>query len=377
MKKNKESKKIDKLNGENEKTLENITKNMHEKKECEINKILNIKTGRCVKKEGRIGKNIMKKGTDWLKENQKTEKKCQDDKILNRKTQRCVKKKGIIGKKILEQSKEKKENKEENKEENGEENGEENEKKRGNRKERDFDLLNKRYINKTEYVGYPDIEYNAILYLLKKHKSCTVLPNKIDVNRIKFVDFQLRWMCDNNKRILAKPKYFGQKLKKCYNAHTRFIFVLLSMTNKYTCSKSNNQGHLNVIIYDRIEKSIERFEPMGNSNRFEIYSKKLDNIILNLFGKYIPILSYYSPLDFCPALSFQSLEIKSDTLQGDPGGFCSAWSLWYLDLRLSNPTLSREKIVSFALNKISILGSFKNFIRNYSHFLYSESFHKN
>src|SRR3989338_842294 len=245
-------KKIDKLNGENEKTLENITKNMHEKKECEINKILNIKTGRCVKKEGRIGKNIMKKGTDWLKENQKTEKKCQDDKILNRKTQRCVKKKGIIGKKILEQRKERKEN----------------EKKRGNRKERDFDLLNKRYINKTEYVGYPDIEYNAILYLLKKHKSCTVLPNKIDVNRIKFVDFQLRWMCDNNKRILAKPKYFGQKLKKCYNAHTRFIFVLLSMTNKYTCSKSNNQGHLNVIIYDRIEKSIERFK-MILSNFFE------------------------------------------------------------------------------------------------------------
>jgi len=362
MEKNKD-KKAKKLKEDGDKT-DNIKKNITGEKKCEKDKILNPSTKRCVLKNGKIGRNIIK-GKSLTKEREKTEKKCEQDKILNIKTQRCVKKKGIMGKKILQENKV-------NIDRNEKEIDTLNVSNVSN--DINFDLLNKKYTNKTKYEGYAYIEYNAILYLLKRHKSCTTLVNKINVNKIKFIDFQLRWMCDNNERILSKPKYFGEKLKNCYNTSSRFIFVLLSMTNRYKCSQSNNQGHLNVIIYDKIEKSLERFEPMGIIDRFEIYSKHLDNIILDLFRKYLPVSTYFSPLDFCPASSFQCLEIKSDAMLGDPGGFCSAWSLWYLDLRLSNPTLSRNQIVSFALNQISLLGSFKNFIRNYSHFLYSQSF---
>ena len=64
-------------------------------KECPPNKILNPKTGRCVNKTGKIGKQIIKN----LKT--KPSKNCPPEKILNPKTERCVKKDGKIGKEII------------------------------------------------------------------------------------------------------------------------------------------------------------------------------------------------------------------------------------------------------------------------------------
>lgn len=56
-------------------------------KKCPQNKIINPKTGRCVNRDGRIGKNIYGK--------------CIEGKILNPDTNRCVKNNGLIGKNIL------------------------------------------------------------------------------------------------------------------------------------------------------------------------------------------------------------------------------------------------------------------------------------
>ena len=71
----------------------------------------------------------------------------------------------------------------------------------------------------------------------------------------------------------------------------------------------------------------------------------------------------------------------------DPGGFCAYWSTWYLDLRLSNPDVPRETLVSETLksinNKIAdynydiimkinrkkIPVNFSSFVRSYAVFL--------
>lgn len=68
--------------------------NNNNKKECPPNKILNIKTNRCVNKNSSIGKKLL--------QNNNNEKECPPDKILNIKTNRCVNKNGSIGKKLLE-----------------------------------------------------------------------------------------------------------------------------------------------------------------------------------------------------------------------------------------------------------------------------------
>lgn len=61
-------------------------------KRCREDEIINPNTNRCVKKDGKIGKALLK---------QQNVVKCKDDEILNPLTKRCVKKTGKIGKQIL------------------------------------------------------------------------------------------------------------------------------------------------------------------------------------------------------------------------------------------------------------------------------------
>ena len=81
---------------------------------CPSDKILNPKTGRCVKKDGKIGKELMKQTPKTPKATPKTSpkpkqtpktpkptKSCPPDKILNPKTGRCVKRDGKIGKTLV------------------------------------------------------------------------------------------------------------------------------------------------------------------------------------------------------------------------------------------------------------------------------------
>lgn len=60
--------------------------------QCKQDQILNPKTGRCVKKTGKIGQEIL---------NKENKEKCNRQQVLNPKTGRCVKKTGKIGQEIL------------------------------------------------------------------------------------------------------------------------------------------------------------------------------------------------------------------------------------------------------------------------------------
>ncbi len=62
---------------------------------CKSSEIVNPITGRCVKRDGAIGKKIL----------ENTNKKCKAGEIVNPTTGRCVKRDGAIGKKILESKK--------------------------------------------------------------------------------------------------------------------------------------------------------------------------------------------------------------------------------------------------------------------------------
>lgn len=74
-------------------------------KKCPKGKIINPDTGRCVKKDGKLGKQILaakkpaKPGKKPAKP--KSEKDCPEGKIRNPATGRCVKKDGAVGKSIL------------------------------------------------------------------------------------------------------------------------------------------------------------------------------------------------------------------------------------------------------------------------------------
>ena len=58
----------------------------------------------------------------------------------------------------------------------------------------------------------------------------------------------------------------------------------------------------------------------------------------------------------------------------DPEGFCGAWSLWYADLRLSNPDKEPRDLLEIAVDSIAETKKLREFIRNYSLFLVKERY---
>jgi hypothetical protein len=81
-------------------------------------------------------------------------------------------------------------------------------------------------------------------------------------------------------------------------------------------------------------------------------------------------LTYISPKEYLPYAGFQTISdenniynFKSNDLQG----YCLAWCLWYIEIRLINPDINQKKLVDKLINKLNNLNiSYKDYIRNYS-----------
>ena len=71
--------------------------------ECPSEKVLNPSTGRCVKKTGRIGRQIMQTQRSTAPKRRLIigDMECPSEKVLNPSTGRCVKKTGRIGRQIM------------------------------------------------------------------------------------------------------------------------------------------------------------------------------------------------------------------------------------------------------------------------------------
>ena len=88
------------------------------------------------------------------------------------------------------------------------------------------------------------------------------------------------------------------------------------------------------------------------------------------------IKEYYPPEAFLPYESFQTIQENEKVWvnrkeDDEPVGYCSVWSAWFIDLRLSNPDVDKDELVKLAMNRLKKLKAetgltFTSFIRNYS-----------
>ncbi len=134
-----------------------------------------------------------------------------------------------------------------------------------------------------------------------------------------------------------------------------------------------------VLFYDIEKKCLERFEPHGSGypSNFnynpdlldEIIKKKFLNIFSNHFETNIDI-QYLRPKDYLPKIGFQTLDSTEADVNkniGDPNGFCTLWTIWYLDHRIHYVDTNPKKLVIKLINKIRMNNkSFRAIIRNYS-----------
>jgi len=161
--------------------------------------------------------------------------------------------------------------------------------------------------------------------------------------------------------LINKIKNEGQK---------DYAVVFLSLI-----SKSGNL-HANILLYDFMEKRIERFEPYGDTT-----DKENDvNDILEEELTWNTGLSYLSNQHTSPYAGVQALSDESNELNekpGDFGGFCLAWCLWYVEMRLNNPDINPKELINKSISKIIQENKepyLINHIRNYGNKITKEKF---
>ena len=137
-----------------------------------------------------------------------------------------------------------------------------------------------------------------------------------------------------------------------------------------------NGNHANILFYDKDKYELERFEPYGNNfpPGYNYNPKNLDLQINNLFSSLInnDKFKYYTPTDYEIKIGLQFIDATEYQLYKninitDPGGFCAAWCLWYVDMKLNNLSIPRESLIPKLINQIrSNKSSFRTTIRNYT-----------
>lgn len=127
---------------------------------------------------------------------------------------------------------------------------------------------------------------------------------------------------------------------------TRFVAWTMTL-------KTSTGRHGNAMIYDRERDLVTRYEPHGRKTN--VYdSAFLDAKIQEaLVGK---VANYRSPSEFCPEIGHQTLErragveTKTRIVFGreariEAGGFCMAWSLYWIHVRIAHPNLTDDQVM--------------------------------
>lgn len=186
-----------------------------------------------------------------------------------------------------------------------------------------------------------------------------------------FMPYLIIWYDKNLYHYNKNLKFYMQKVIN--SPKIRFIILKLSLV------QNSNVTHANIIIYDKTNNTVERFDPFGTANVSSNKINDLDNFIERILKKAINNkIIYKSPKDYMNKAKFQLISNEYGTNNrklGDPVGYCLAWTYWFLELKLENPNKDIKKLVEYTLNNIIMNNNNKNsnqnnlvisYIRNYS-----------
>lgn len=250
------------------------------------------------------------------------------------------------------------------------------------------------YDNVMSLVGTDLWNYMTTLYLIKKYqKHCTFIPIKKSeifsqstiekIMKSKKLEITgLTWRCEQKEiekecNFTISQMFMFQKedsdmgdivkyksfLKNCINRSERMVIIPLTLSY-YDDVMRKKINHSNMLIYDKVTKILERFEPNGSEEfQFDVYFdiEKLDTDLENVFKFLLDDkdIKYEKPIEYL--LGPQAMEeivkkewgIKEIILKEKRNfGSCSIWSFLYAEMRLKNPDTPREEIIDFLNNKI-------------------------
>ena len=183
-----------------------------------------------------------------------------------------------------------------------------------------------------------------------------------------FLNFEIIWSFQK----LFYPTTLKTSLNKFLkNKNKQYFIIPIGI-------ELSNGAHGNILLYDKVANTIERYEPYGKDwpAGFNYNPIGLDHQLKNLFNNLINSngntvnFEYIEPHKYEQKIGLQTIDIseydKGKSL-GDPGGFCAAWSLWYIEMRIVNNTILRNELIPKLINHIkSKKVFFRTVIRSYT-----------
>jgi hypothetical protein len=155
--------------------------------------------------------------------------------------------------------------------------------------------------------------------------------------------------------------------KKVRNCKERYLAMALSLSTSPLGIGFYTGGHANVLIFDTVSKTIDRYDPHGthcgdgacpsyDQNGVDAYLKK----------EFKKILPEYKFIDFSVACPNIGPQMKGEKF--DRAGYCVTWSLMFTVLRILNPGKSPDEINKQLLNGTSaeIFSKMLKFAKFYS-----------
>lgn len=279
-----------------------------------------------------------------------------------------------------------------------------------NNKSRNYGLFGNYTIHVLLYLKYIDNKY-PIAYIPKIKYDKTAKDDLLflyDMTSFNTNNIQDMLIIENRGRIENYYSWLPSIIfwydKDKYYIYHKLINVLKTHNDTvpqvkqkyiifYISVKNDSGGHANCLIYDRYKKEAFRFESYGitdmhgktDINDVNDLDKILHNLLESVYGK----ITYYDPDKYLQGLNFQLVD-GEDMKQniGDPGGYCLAWTFWFIDVVLEHQEYDVKYIMRnfFSKKQISDIISdeedgntkirttnyYLDFIRRYAHKLDNE-----
>jgi hypothetical protein len=201
----------------------------------------------------------------------------------------------------------------------------------------------------------PDADPGMIGYHFQHYENINLfvetLIENIDFNRVMcfpdyFVKYGPSYVVKNavayniTKKALIVPYDLIYAMEGCM-VDKRFVYA-----NFILFQEGVELGHANMLIFDLVKKTIERFEPHGGITFNPNMTKDINSIIKRHLSKVLNLdgFTYLEPIDISPVVGVQR---KADAYTG----MCVSYSMMYMQLRIMNPDHPPETAVNYLMSK--------------------------
>ena len=247
----------------------------------------------------------------------------------------------------------------------------------------DFNLIEIETSNYTEFRARLDDIIFYFMVLTNKYKNLHIpLFENISAKQIDFDNNMISLPTELPLTLDMLPFFVSFIDENIYYVHPYLNLIINGLKKKYprdyaivflSIQDYQSNLHANILYYDFINLTITRFEPYGDTT---IIDNDLDNVLSEELT-WNNAFKYIRPSDYINGSGLQSLSDDTNIIYqkpGDFGGFCLAWCLWFVEIKLTNKDISNNKLITKSIKKIIKNHSLVDFIRSYGNKITHEKY---